>query len=639
MAKKAPVAKAAPKAARGAAKKIKTKTDTNFVAPATAKKNELPPRLPNPTRDKKNFDPAAPDLDRPRRTREESEAANLLEAQATKAADLLEAQATTRKALIALRLAELEAEKIAMLAEMELDDEAEEAKEAAASVSSLSDISDIPLEDIQRMPTSQFAALGGSLGDTPDEDDIPVDIFGLDIFDLDKDYETLVADKKKQDALELHAKVVAKGKKKKGDTRAAIDEAKEELKTKKRKSDEGEEHGQKLKPVFPSGFVNNWRDQVPTTVAAARTKTKTSVVAEPSLPLGGLTDFDAGSVAPTKLKGNRQVVEIVSDDEESDDDTPIGPAKAKLLPKKYDPEVAVKAELPRLDLKNVQRGRVGTPITTGTVTPATNVGNSGGNTGGGPTGIPNYAQARWVSDYLPTLAAKLGTLENMWDLPQGDVDFVQGVWDRVYPLSGYKVTLGCPVYLKAKDRINDRRSFFGKRGLAVVDAFFQQKEFVGNTKMIARYAKYALRDDGPCIWGTPAPAGVKRGEPGYTTPEDVFTSDHVVNVFAPFIKATAGTVYNYGYFRGGLAMTLTGLERAFIMYLTGTKVNDGSPFSREQVSTLVGDYYKSVDSLSNRRWKLIMDKCRAKNLEDVAVPLSASTMESNRHQLFTPSSP
>lgn len=151
-----------------------------------------------------------------------------------------------------------------MLAEMELDDEAEEAKEAAASVSSLSDISDIPLEDIQRMPTSQFAALGASLGDTPDEDDIPVNIFGLDIFDLDKDYETLVADKKKQDALELHAKVVAKvsarrrrrirqsvprliksqGKKKKGDTRAAIDEVKEELKTKKHKSDEGEEHGQ-----------------------------------------------------------------------------------------------------------------------------------------------------------------------------------------------------------------------------------------------------------------------------------------------------------------------------------------------------------------------------------------------------------
>lgn len=223
----------------------------------------------------------------------------------------------------------------------------------------------------------------------------------------------------------------------------------------------------KLKPVFPSGFVNNWRDQVPTTVAAA--ETKPSVVAEPSLPLGGLTDFDAGAVAPTKLKGNRQVcthhlvasaflicycakvVEIVSDDEESDDDTPIRPMKAKLLAKKYDPEVAVKAELPRLDLANVQRGRVGTPIMTGTVTSATNVGNSGGNAGGGgPTGIPNYAQARWVSDYLPTLAAKLGTLENMWDLPQGDVDFVQGVWDRVYPLSGYKVTLGCPVYLKVR---------------------------------------------------------------------------------------------------------------------------------------------------------------------------------------------
>jgi hypothetical protein len=74
-------------------------------------------------------------------------------------------------------------------------------------------------------------------------------------------------------------------------------------------------------------------------------------------------------------------------------------------------------------------------------------------------------------------------------------------------------------------------------------------------------------------------------------------------------------------------------------YITGYKVEDGLPFSREQVSTLVEDYYKSVDALTPRRWKLILDRCQAYNLEDAPVPLSASTMEANRHQLFIPSSP
>lgn len=74
-------------------------------------------------------------------------------------------------------------------------------------------------------------------------------------------------------------------------------------------------------------------------------------------------------------------------------------------------------------------------------------------------------------------------------------------------------------------------------------------------------------------------------------------------------------------------------------YLTGVKVDDTNQFSHEQVYGLMEEYYKSVERLSERRWKLIMDKCAAKNMDDVPVPLSASTMETNRRQLFIPSSP
>lgn len=150
-----------------------------------------------------------------------------------------------------------------------------------------------------------------------------------------------------------------------------------------------------------------------------------------------------------------QVVEILSDSD-SETDTPVKSTQVKLLPKKYNPELAVKVKverggeppLPRFDLSAVvasgRRGVQTTPVHAppGPAPATITAGNSGG------TGIPGYAQSRWVTDFLPTMHAALGTMENMWELPGGDVKFIQMIWDRVHPGSGYVVALGCPVYTK-----------------------------------------------------------------------------------------------------------------------------------------------------------------------------------------------
>ncbi|KAJ6475940.1 hypothetical protein C8R47DRAFT_1141820 [Mycena vitilis] len=255
-------------------------------------------------------------------------------------------------------------------------------------------------------------------------------------------------------------------------------------------------------------------------------------------------------------------------------------------------------------------------------------------------GIPVYAQARWVTDYLHSVYCRLGALKgNPWELPGGDAQFIQEVWNRVYHASGYLITLGCPVFIKTKDRINDKRSYFGKRPQSNVDALFAGPDFIGNPKKIAKYAKWALRDDGPGIWGTPSPQGLKRGDTGYTEPDGIFISVHIIKVLAPFIKSTAETVYNYGYPSAAVALTCAGLERGWLRWITGYKVEDGTPFSREQVSGLVADYAQSVAGLSPRRWGLILDACRGHSLAEAPVAVSASTMETNRHQLFIGSSP
>ncbi|KAK6988607.1 hypothetical protein R3P38DRAFT_3228568 [Favolaschia claudopus] len=263
----------------------------------------------------------------------------------------------------------------------------------------------------------------------------------------------------------------------------------------------------------------------------------------------------------------------------------------------------------------------------------------GTNTIATPPGLPDFVRARW-GDFLSTLYRKLGAIDgNPWVLPGGDVAWIQEAFDRVYYGSGYKVKLGCPVYIKAKDRLNDKRSYFGRRAIAVVDTLFRTEEYVGKSRQIAKFAKDALRDDGPGIWGVPAPSGLKKTDQGYVPPDEVFASPYVIAVFAPFIKSAAGSAYNYGYAGAALALTMTALERAWMKWITGVKVEDNTPFSREHVSVLFDDYYKSVSSLSPRRWKVIMEKVGVYNAEDAPLPATASTLEANRHQLFIPSSP
>lgn len=93
-------------------------------------------------------------------------------------------EATTRKAFLAVRLAQIEAERIAMLAEMELDDEAEEAEDEANSVNTLA--------DVLMMSTADFGELGAPPARSPHSSDIEMDDETFcTIADLDQDYETL----------------------------------------------------------------------------------------------------------------------------------------------------------------------------------------------------------------------------------------------------------------------------------------------------------------------------------------------------------------------------------------------------------------------------------------------------------------
>ena len=66
--------------------------------------------------------------------------------------------------------------------------------------------------------------------------------------------------------------------------------------------------------------------------------------------------------------------------------------------------------------------------------------------------IPRFAQSGWVARFLPTLCHRLSGALDPWDIGDGaDVLFViQGVFDKAYPDSGYKVTFRSKVYLMVR---------------------------------------------------------------------------------------------------------------------------------------------------------------------------------------------
>ena len=64
-------------------------------------------------------------------------------------------------------------------------------------------------------------------------------------------------------------------------------------------------------------------------------------------------------------------------------------------------------------------------------------------------GIPMFARAKWRTEFLSTLYARLGSASNPWQLYEKGssmVETLQDIVDMVYPKSGYIVTLGDKIY-------------------------------------------------------------------------------------------------------------------------------------------------------------------------------------------------
>ncbi|KAH9988441.1 hypothetical protein BJV74DRAFT_885329 [Russula compacta] len=202
-------------------------------------------------------------------------------------------------------------------------------------------------------------------------------------------------------------------------------------------------------------------------------------------------------------------------------------------------------------------------------------------------GLPMFARVKWSTSFLPTLYCRLGSAKNPWK-PYKDgssmLDMIQEILDMVYPNSGYHVRIGDKIYSMAKDRLNEKRTYFGREAIKIVTSFFNTRTMV---------LEYLVAYTHDCT--------VPIDHPDYVKPEDLFESRFVVDLVSPFIKWCEGSCHDYGRLEGAYAMAAAGIERAFGMYHTGERV-DVRQFSWELVGEMIDDYVHCATIMSQRHW-------------------------------------
>ncbi|KAJ7483959.1 hypothetical protein B0H11DRAFT_2279655 [Mycena galericulata] len=638
-------------------------TDLDYeMGPVAPKKQrnvrQVEPRSPRPERKTRNPNPAGPAI---------------AAAQAIKDADAAE-KAMVKEAA-RRKVAELDKMKQMMLAQLELAEEEEEEEEEEAAVNNIA--------DLETMETEKFAALGGMMDDElewaidtfvamSDEEDEP------DSYEHKKAAKAIAAGLeavKEQVEIEPLSPPASKNPKSKkrarGDTRDAVDALKDDVRQAKKGSGpegSGATAFAKLQSLFPTGMDPNWRTKVnasgvhlkaakATSGVRAGSKSSTSKKVDDGDVLGGLTDSDnvgnrPSGTASTKgtskflttgVKGLNQ--KRVNDDvvfvESDDDDTtrrshpvPSASKKTKAVVK-----TRVKPELTRKPL-----AAESSLVTLAASSPSPD--------------IPIAIAATWDRDWIPTILHLLGSSLDPWEI---SVEQLQSVFSKVYPDVSYNlVAQGNIVMKRTRDRINNGRSSFGTLAQQVVTKFFNAESFSKLPKEKAKakikaYTKFALRPNGPMLWSNPESEFIRKGRPGYEEPSGFCESEFVISTLGPFVKKISNSQHD-GNLVGALSMAAAAvewmfllrpwvltcccqLEKTFLMYETGEYINDGSQFSRENVSAIVADYGENVSGFSARKWERILRLCGATNASAQAPGVSAPSMQTSRRALYISSSP
>ncbi|KAF8480609.1 hypothetical protein F5888DRAFT_1825718 [Russula emetica] len=580
--------------------------------PTLVNRKVVPPRSPLPSRATRPVHPGAPDMSKPRRTSTEVTAG------------------AKRKAALQLQVNELEQKKIDTLAAMEVEEELADEEEERTVVRQQAQSDGLDNTKDVFMQSEDDENAGGK--SDSDAEEI------LELSTSEEDPQTLKAKKV------LHRR--SQKKPNRGETRAAVDSVKAKLKAadKKRSAsvDLNAISNKKKKANVPSGLTSDWKSKLS---AATPRQTSSKVKAKPfHEALGGLEDEDTlANVAETLAlstghpmtgqKNNKitNVTQFVHIDNNSDSDS-----ESEDAPTKPPAKGAKKSTTADSKALKVSKGKT-QPEKTVKATKATKevpVANPPFDI----STLPEFARTNWSTHFLPTLYDCLGCSHDPFVIGSDIVKPIQAVVNAAYPGSGYRVLANDRLVVMAKGRLHEKRAFFGREAIKIVSDFFKDDAYANKPKATAKYAKWAIRGNGPALFGKPTPVEcmIPKGTNGYVEPDGIFESTFIIQLLSQYLKWCTGSCHDYGHPIGALSMAAAGIERAFVMFATGTRTDVGQ-FSKDVVGTLVGDYLYLATRLTDRRWDLIAELCSG--LKEKSTSLThAVQSQVNRRTLYEPSS-
>ncbi|KAJ7811967.1 hypothetical protein B0H13DRAFT_2471868 [Mycena leptocephala] len=566
------------------------------------KKRKAPAhRSPLPARAKRVKQPGKPDQPRAKRTHEQVEADN--------------------KEIAALKadIAQLHEERLEALARMEVAQDASEKGAAEATVMFKSrggTKKDKPVVGATFGRREQEQELDSQDSDGPflefDDDDFnavaEADERIRRALKAEKLARAKEADRYNLDKLPPIAPLPAKVSKtrQKGAGRAAVEQAKEKLLSHKRflSGDESdlEVPKKKLKAAFPTGVAKDWRNKV---TAVGTTKKQGAKAAGDSI--GGLADDDLDDLRPIGFGRNKSTIEILSD---SEDETPTKPQHRPIHARK---DVPIKSEgKPQLKHAAPKAKAEASMAVDSEV-----------------AGLPEFARAAWCTQLSLPFITTSELVQLGWEICElgEEVKVVQLVFDIVFPGNSYKVKKGCPIYVTAMARLSDKRHLIGSQTVKLVDAFFDTVEYINKPKKIAKYANWAIDDNGPAWYERPTPRGLVHGVPGFIPTHRIREVD--VKVQRRLRQSLHSRRRD----------DLCGARACFQPAHNGVKVLNG-PFSKGKVGEYVIDFTKAARRLEAWRWNKIMTACVTQIQEEDGHLISASAaMNVDRGTMVLGSSP
>ncbi|KAF8059057.1 hypothetical protein FPV67DRAFT_1521078, partial [Lyophyllum atratum] len=228
--------------------------------------------------------------------------------------------------------------------------------------------------------------------------------------------------------------------------------------------------------------------------------------------------------------------------------------------------------------------------------------------------LPTFIRTKWETEFLPTLYHRFFASEQPFAiLTKGSpelMDAINETLDAVTPKHSYVVKEGSKMYETAYAYLGEKVSKLGSRALSIVNAHFEKDEYTRDPAARKAYLSWAMRADGPAIWGIPTPqtCNLKKGDDGYMAPDDIFEAYFVVETATPILKLIKNSVGDFGHPCSGVALAAAAVQRAFSFTRNKLKNPNAKihPFSRDHISHVVHSYIDTAKMLTDRRWSKLL---------------------------------